>query len=245
MTTIHDLATAIVAGDVDRIDELLASEPALARAELPDNGRSMLHVATDWPGNRPNVDTTIRLLIDAGADPNVVFPHPENPQVAETPVHWAASSGDVTALAALLDAGADVDPVGGVFDGCTAYEEAIIFEKYDAARLLHERGATDYLPGAAALGRAGDIDGFFDHDGTLRLDVGRLPNWERPPPAQMLLDRAFQFACRAGHLEIARTLLERGARASSRTPVDTTAHDEAAGNGHQHVVAWLDGLGSG
>ncbi len=237
-TAIRSLVAAITAGDAELTAALLVDDPHLATARLSGNDRSMLHHATDWPGHRPNVATMIALLIDAGADPDATFPNP-SPEVAETPLHWAASSDDVAAVDALVDRGARVDPLGGVFGGCTPFEEAIIFENYGAAARLLELGAANYLPGAAALGRLDLVAEFFDDDGQLRTDIGMLPHWTTMPDAQVLLDRAFQFACRAGQLDTARFLLERGADISSVTPVDTTALDEASGNGHDHVVAWL------
>ena len=236
------LVVAIVAGDVDAISQLLAADPGLVVRTLPGNPRSMLHHATDWPGHRPNVGATIALLVAAGADPNVAMPLGDKAEVAETPLHWAASANDVAAVEALLEAGAEVDALGGIFGGCTPYEEAIIFEQYDTARRLLAAGATDYLPGAAALGHGHLIDDFFDDAGEVRLDLRVLPNWDPLPSRQTILDRAFQFACRAGHLTIATTLLERGADPQARTPVDTSPLDEAADNGHTAVVEWLTGL---
>ncbi len=128
--------------------------------------------------------------------------------------------------------------LGGIFGGCTPFEEAIIFEKYDVARLLLDHGATNYLAGAAALGHADDIDSYFS-DGVVDVEGHALPNWDPLPPAQVVLDRAFQFACRAGHLGIARTLLARGADVHAITPADTTALDEARNNDHTAVVTWL------
>lgn len=238
---LDDLVTAIVAGDVDRVGALLGEDPSRATATLPGNPRSMLHHATDWPGHRPGVADTIALLVAAGADPDVAMPASEDGVVAETPLHWAASCDDVAAIDALLAGGATVDALGGIFGGCTPFEEAIIFDNDAAARRLLEAGATNYLPGAAALGRTDLIDSFFDGS-DLRTDVGVLPHWATFPPVQIVLDRAFQFACRAGHLDIARTLHGRGADPSSITPAGTSALDEASGNGHDHVVAWLDGL---
>lgn len=239
---VGSLVAAIVEGDTREVGRLVAADPHLVNETLPGNPRSMLHHTTDWPGHRPNVAETIRLLVAAGADANVTMPHPTSPGVAETPLHWAASSNDVAALDALLDAGADVDSLGGIFGGCTPYEEAIIFEHYDAARRLLERGATNYLPGAAALGRSDEVETFFDADGRVRLDIGALPHWPEPPPAQELLDRALWFACRSGHLEIAKSLLERGADPGPLTPPGTSALDEATRNGHTEVVAWLGTL---
>lgn len=236
-----DLVTAIVAGDVGRVEALLGEDPTRASATLPGNPRSMLHHATDWPGHRPNVGDTIAMLVAAGADPDIAMPPSEDGLVAETPLHWAASSDDVTAIDALLAAGATVDVAGGIFGGCTPFEEAVIFEKYAAARTLLEAGAANYLPGAAALGQADVVESFFAGS-EVRTDVGVLPHWTTFPPVQVVLDRAFQFACRAGHLDIARTLHRRGADAASVTPAGTSARDEASGNGHDQVVTWLDTL---
>lgn len=240
-----DLVEAIVAGDLDRIDELLGADPTLVGARLPGNPRSMLHHATDWPGHRPLVGDTIARLVASGADPNSRMPPSEDGLVAETPLHWAASADDVEAVSALIAAGAVVDALGGIFGGCTPFEEAIIFEQYRAARHLLVAGATNYLPGAAALGMADEIDTFFDGDAVLRTDTGMLPNWVELPPPQVVIDRAFQFACRAGHLDIARRLLARGADVGSTTPVGTTALDEAAEHGHHAVVGWLGDVGGG
>ena len=239
---IQSLVSAIVAGDTAQVADLLERMPELAGATLQGNPRSMLHHATDWPAHRPNVATTIGLLVRAGADPNVGMPPSDDTKVAETPLHWAASANDTAAAGALLDAGADVDSLGGIFGGCTPYEEAIIFEKYDAARQLLERGATNYLPGAAALGADDLIDSYFDADGNVRTDVGVLPNWDPLPAPQVVLDRAFQFACRAGHLAISKRLLDRGADPTAITPANTSALDEARENGHSHVVEWLTSL---
>jgi hypothetical protein len=237
--TIPELVSAILEGNTERIAGMLANDATLATATLPGNPRSMLHHATDWPGHRPNVAATIALLVDAGADPDVAMPPGEDPAVAERPLHWAASCNDAAAVDALADAGADVDAPGGIFGGCTPYEEAIIFEQYDAARHLLARGATNYLPGAAALGADELIDDFFDAEGNVRTDTGVLPHWNSVPAAQTVLDRAFQFACRAGHLDIAKRLLERGADHTAITPANTSALDEARENGHSNVVDWL------
>ncbi|NNC91866.1 MAG: ankyrin repeat domain-containing protein [Acidimicrobiia bacterium] len=212
----------------------------MAHERIGTNPRTMLHYATDWPGNFPNVARTIELLCAVGADVNAGSPHPTNPLVAETPLHWAVSSGDLAAAEALLAAGADVDAPGGIFDGCFPFEEAIIFEKYDAARLLLDHGATPYLPGAAALGQATEVESYFDDAGHIDLDRACLPTWKPPHEPQLVLDRAFQFACRAGHLDIAKFLHERGADPVAITPADTTATEWAASNEHEDVVAWLD-----
>ena len=100
---------AIAAGDLETLRRLLAANPSLVTARLGDDdpdgmSRSLLHVATDWPGHFPEVAASIAVLVAAGADVNARFRGPH----AETPLHWAASSDDVAALDALLDAGADI-----------------------------------------------------------------------------------------------------------------------------------------
>src|SRR3954468_23440169 len=68
-----EAAVAVIrTGDVLALRQLLAVHPGLAARRLPDDGcgRTLLHVATDWPGHFPNVAATIATLVDAGADPN-------------------------------------------------------------------------------------------------------------------------------------------------------------------------------
>src|SRR5690349_13477022 len=99
---------AIHSGDVERLSRLLAAHPGLATVGLGTAGRmsrTLLHVATDWPGHFPNGSQTVRVLVAAGADVNGRFEGPHG----ETPLHWAASSDDVAVLDALLDAGADIE----------------------------------------------------------------------------------------------------------------------------------------
>src|SRR5690349_3780860 len=110
--------------------------------------RSLLHVATDWPGHFPNVAATIEALVNAGADVDARFTGPHN----ETPLHWAASSDDVAALDALLDAGADIEARGAVIGGGTPISDAAAFGQWNAARRLLGRGARTTLWQAAALG---------------------------------------------------------------------------------------------
>ncbi len=101
MTTIIDPADprataaveAIHEGDVPRLRQLLADHPDLATSALGNTQmtRSLLHVATDWPGHYPNGPQVIAALVDAGADVGARFTGPH----AETPLHWAASSDDL------------------------------------------------------------------------------------------------------------------------------------------------------
>src|SRR5687767_184624 len=95
---------AIQKGDLEALRNLLAQHPELASAVL-GGSRTLLHVATDWPGNYPNGAATVALLLGAGADVNARFTGSHT----EAPLHWAASCDDVAVLDALLDGGADID----------------------------------------------------------------------------------------------------------------------------------------
>src|SRR5206468_7771676 len=112
---------AIHKGDVASLKRLLEANPGLATARISDPkkcdgmSRTLLHVATDWPGHFPNGAATIAALVAAGADVNARF----TGHHTETPLHWAASSGDVAVLDALLDAGADIEARGAVIGGGT------------------------------------------------------------------------------------------------------------------------------
>jgi hypothetical protein len=80
---------AIHSGDLDGLNRLLRENPGLTTARIEQ--RTLLHVATDWPGHFPNIAAVVTALNTAGCDPNApgIGPPPE------TPLPWAASSDDV------------------------------------------------------------------------------------------------------------------------------------------------------
>ncbi|USX54589.1 ankyrin repeat domain-containing protein [Lentzea sp. HUAS12] len=159
----HDgpLAVAAVAavrtGDLVALRRLLAGEPGLATARIVDdggNGRTLLHVLTDWPARCPNGPQTVEVLVAAGADVNARFEGSHR----ETPLHWAASADDVEVLDALLDAGADINADGAVIGGGTPLADARAFAQWRAAHRLVERGAAVALVDAATLGLSDRLD---------------------------------------------------------------------------------------
>ena len=107
------VAEAIRAGDIEGLKRLLQDNEGLGAASIRDeNGdgvsRTLLHVATDWPGHFPNVAVTIRALVAAGADVDA-----RNAPGTETALHWAASGDDIEAIDALVAAGAGIEAPGG------------------------------------------------------------------------------------------------------------------------------------
>ena len=137
---------AVRTGDVVALQRLVAEHPDLAARRLPRHEhRTLLHVATDWPRHYPNVAASITVLVSAGADPNAAFLVPH----AEAPLHWAASSGDIEAIDALLDNDADINAPGDVIANGTPLADATAFGQWDAARRLLECGARTNLFEAA------------------------------------------------------------------------------------------------
>src|SRR5258708_5144495 len=60
---------AISSGDTKSLKRLLSQNASLANTRV-DNERTLLHVATDWPGHFPNNLETIAALASSGADVN-------------------------------------------------------------------------------------------------------------------------------------------------------------------------------
>ena len=106
------VVAAMQGGDIPKLRRLLAENDGLALVFIAGeggSGRSLLHIATDWPGHFPNGVEVAGVLVEAGADVNACFVG----RHTETPLHWAASSDDVAVLDLLLDAGTDIEARGG------------------------------------------------------------------------------------------------------------------------------------
>jgi ankyrin repeat protein len=221
------LTTAIHAGDVTAIRALLAEHPGLSRAWVRGSDgceRSLLHLLTDWPGHFPHAPAVVSILAEAGADVNARF----RGEHAETPLHWAASSDDVGALDALVEAGADVEAPGAVLGGGTPIADAVGFGQWRAARRLLEHGAQANLWQAAALGL---------------LDcVGELCS-EGAPGADEIT-HAFWQACHGGQRRTAEYLLGRGADINWVGWNEQTPLDIALSQDHSETPALADWLRS-
>ncbi|HEY4610177.1 MAG TPA: ankyrin repeat domain-containing protein [Ilumatobacteraceae bacterium] len=221
---------AIRGGDVEALRRLLGEHPYLATVALGatdcKNGmtRSLLHVATDWPGHFPRGPETVNALVEAGADVNARFTGPHT----ETPLHWAASSDDVAVLDALLDAGADIEATGAVVAGGTPMADATAFGQWKAAQRLLERGASTNLWEASALGLLDRVEAFFVGD-------------DLPPAGDVT--GSFWGACHGGHRDVAEYLLEKGADINWVGWDDLTPLDAAARSRADDVVEWLRSVG--
>lgn len=230
--TAISVVKAIKEGDLKRLKEFLDDDPDLAAAritpETDGSGRTLLHIATDWPGHFPKVAVTIRLLLAAGADPNAGISGPGTE--SETALHWAASSNDVAAIDALLDGGASMDAQGAVIAGGDPLEDAIGFQNWDAAQRLVERGAKTVLGDEAALGLMDRVEARFA---------------QIPPPKAGSINYSFWNACCAGQLTAAKYLLGKGAEINwipdwcKESPLDGAVKSKNA-----ELVGWLKEQGA-
>ncbi|MGD7051562.1 ankyrin repeat domain-containing protein [Sutcliffiella horikoshii] len=231
-----EVTKAIQTGDVSALECLLAAHHNLATARIIAKGyhdeksdafgvsRTLLHVATDWPGHFPNGETVVRTLVESGAEVNARF----TGHHTETPLHWAASSNDVEVLQALLDAGADINATGAVIAEGTPLDDAVAFGQWDAARLLVENGAQTKLWNAAALG-------MLDEEKTYYADAQLLPS-------AFETTQAFWLACHGGQLLVADYLFSQGADLNwvgydGLTPLDAAVRN----NKDVKLIEWLHG----
>ena len=222
-SVVVDATAAVQQGDLARLDALIGEFPWLPAARFGDPNcyRTLLHAATDWPGNFPNGPGVVALLVNAGADVNA---HSRFASHTETPLHWAASSDNVAVLDALLDAGADIEASGAVLGGGSPLTDACGFGNWAAARRLVERGAHTRVQDAAALGLMGRVEAAFGGD---------------RPPGPEEITRALWSACAGDQLSAARWLVERGADINLVGWDDLTPLDAAERADARDVADWL------
>jgi hypothetical protein len=233
MTEDSDTASALVAaihaGDIATILSIVAAAPRLARDPLGGRfkDRTALHVVCDWPGYFPNGPEIVRLLIDAGADPN---DRGDGAPGSETPLHWAASSDDVDVAAALIDGGADIEVPDGSIG--TPLDNAVGYACWHVARLLVDRGArVEKLWHAGALGMLDRLE---------ELLATTNPTAEQ-------ISQGLWHACAGAQRRAAERLLAAGADLHWQPEyAHGTALDAARGDGtrRQNVISWLEERGA-
>ena len=222
------LVTAVHQGNLDVIDTMLAQDPERAQARIRDHKgatRTLLHVATDWPGYFPDGPEVVGLLIGAGADPNAAVTGMWH---TETPLHWAASSDDSDVAVALIEGGADLEAVGASIAGGTALDNAVGYGCWHVARLLVEHGAkVDALWKAAGLGMIERVRELISVD---------------TAPIQEEIDHALWQACHGGQRRTAEYLLACGADINAipdhttSTPLDAAPGPDTR---REAVITWL------
>jgi ankyrin repeat protein len=215
---------AIRKGDIEALQRILSEEPDLVKARI-DGQRTLLHIATDWPGHFPNNVASICALLDHGAGVNAAF----SGRHSETPLHWAASTGDVAVIDVLLDRGADIEAPGGVIGSGAPLADAVAFGQWQAAHRLVERGARTTLWQAAALGLMSRVQEYFESD---------------PAPAPVEVTNAFWCACHGGQRAAAEYLLGQGADLNWVGYDGLTPAGAASRGNANDLVEWLRSRGA-
>jgi ankyrin repeat protein len=247
----HPAVSAIKDGDLLRFKDLVLQDPSLATSRSTKSHPTLLQcLVLDGKDKRNNLEMAI-VLIDARAELN-------RPLVA------AASIDNRAAAELLLDRGAAIDGTGG----WSPLEEALYWNSQDTIALLLERGATVHnLRMAAGLGRIDLLETFFNPDGSLKPEAGKI-DWpfgdlktiaesnhdeggkrklagrvkEWAQDRQGIVNNAFVYACMHGHIDAAKVLLNRGAEINvvpGGFDYAGTGLHYAALNGHRSMIEFL------
>ena len=247
----HPAIEAMRAADVEKLRALVAADPSLATSRSTRSHPTLLQALVLEGKDKPKNLEMVEVLIDAGAELNEPF-------VA------AASIDNRAAAELLLDHGAAIDGTGG----WTALEEALYWNSRNVLPLLLERGAkVQNLRTAAGLGRTDLIKSYFNADGSLKAEAGKI-DWpfgsldsiacsnHDAAGKQMLADRvkewsqdrhgivnnAFVYACMHGHIDAAKLLLDHGAEINvipGGFDYAGTGLHYAALNGHRAMAEFL------
>jgi ankyrin repeat protein len=236
---------------LEKLKALVAEDPSLATSRSRSSHPTLLQCLVLEAKGQPHHDEMVRFLIDAGGD-------------VDGALAAAASIGNRPAAELSLDRGASVDGVGG----WTPLEEALYWNNKDVIALLLERGAkVQNLRTAAGLGHTDLIAGYFNADGTLKPEAGKIDwpfgnldaiatsncagdvkqsltananSWS--PDQQAIVNNAFIYACMHGHLDAAKLLIEHGAEINvipGGFDYAGMGLHYAALNGHRAMVEFL------
>src|SRR6201988_476396 len=247
----HPAMTAIKNGNLNELRSLIAKDLSLVTDRSSCSHPTLLQCLALEALEVPNQVDMADVLIKSGSEINEPF-------VA------AASVNNVPIVAKLLDSGAAIDGDGN----WSPLEEALYWNQQETIQLLLERGAKiSNLRTAAALGRTDLIEGYFNSDGSLKPEAGRI-DWpfgnletiatsNHPPQGkQTLLDEinswsqdrqgiinnAFVYACMHGHVDAAKLLLEKAAEINTIPGgfdyAGTGLHYPAL-NGHRQMIEFL------
>jgi uncharacterized protein len=151
-----DVFEAAAVGRIERVRELVESDPSLVSSFSPD-GFTPLHLAAFF--GYPDV---ARLLVERGAETRAVARNP----MRVMPLHSAAAARQLEIAKLLLDGGADVN--ASQERGFTPLHEAAQNGDVGLTRLLLERGA-DREQAAEDGKRAADFAAARGHEEVLAL----------------------------------------------------------------------------
>lgn len=247
----HPAIKAIKSDDLETLKSLVTGDPSFATSRSSTSHPTLLQCLVLEGKRQPRHDQMVQLLIDAGAD-------------LDGPLVAAASIDNRRAAELLIDHGAAIDGTGG----WSPLEEALYWNSKNVIALLLERGArVQNLRIAAGLGRVDLIENYFNADGTLKPEAGKI-NWpwgdidvimrsnhgragknslsdrvnSWSQDRQGIINNAFVYACMHGHIDAAQLLLDKGAQINvvpGGFDYAGTGLHYAALNGHRAMVEFL------
>ena len=201
-----DFYSACALGKPAKVKAMLQADPSLAKAKDRRLHRTALHWAAKY-GHR----AVVQLLLANGAHVNAVAPEYDSspprvwpdddadPSLGETPLHVAATAGQVDIARLLLDRGAHVNAKDQ--DGDTPLHQAVKEKRRAVAQLLLERGADvdtrNHEEWTALDNWNGDLE-------ITRLMLARAPK-------RNTINVALSRAAKWRHKDVAQLLLARGA----------------------------------
>jgi ankyrin repeat protein len=247
----HPAIVAIKSNDLQQLRELVSQDPSLATSRSSTSHPTLLQCLVLGAKDSPNKLEMAKVLIDAGAQLN-------------GPLGACGSCDNVEVAELLLDSGAAIDGAGGWLP----LEEALYWNSRGVIDLLVKRGASvQNLRLAAGLGRTDLIEAFFNADGSLKPEAGRInwpwgdltviqnSNFDREGKQkladkftswkndrQSIVDNAFVYACMHGHIPAADLLLQKGARINAIPggfDYSGTGLHYAALNGRRAMIEFL------
>jgi len=247
----HPAVAAIKQFDLEALRSLIQQDPTLASSRSTTSHPTLLQCLVLSGKNAPNKLEMAKVLIDAGAELN-------------GPLGACGSCDNVEVAELLVDRGAALDGTGG----WSPLEEALYWNSRGVIDLLLKRGASvQNLRIAAGLGRTDLLENFFNADGTLKPEAGKI-NWpwgdlqviensnfdqagRRSLAAKFsswsndrdsIIDNAFIYACMHGHIPAAELLLKKGAHINAIPggfDYSGTGLHYAALNGRRAMVEYL------
>jgi ankyrin repeat protein len=252
----HAAMAAIKTDDLELFRALLDQDPSLAASRSSIGHPTLLQCLALSGNNLAHKLEMARLLVNGGADLN-------------GPLGACSSCDNVEVAELLLDSGAAVDGTGG----WSPLEEALYWNNRGMVNLLLRRGAgVQNLRMAAGLGRVDLIERFFNSDGSLKPEAGKI-NWpwgdlkviansnfdqagkdslssrfaSWSNDRQSVLNNAFVYACIGGFIPAADLLLTKGAEINTIPggfDFAGTGLHYAAYFGHRPMVDFLLGRGA-
>ncbi|HLV85357.1 MAG TPA: ankyrin repeat domain-containing protein [Candidatus Sulfotelmatobacter sp.] len=229
-------ADAVISGDIETLESLLAEDPKLARQpSTREHGAALLHYvsANGVEGYRQrtprNAVKIAELLLNAGADVNATASVYGGGATAlglvATSVHPERAGVQRALMELLLAHGALPDSPAGeglIVNACLANGRP------RAAEFLADRGAHVDLEAAAGMGALDRVKSYFRADGSLQSGATKTQ-----------LDRGFLWACEYGYTNVIEYLLDHGADPQAQAGTGHSALHWAVIGGHLDTIQLL------